>query len=122
MLDGHMSWVNSLAVTPDGRRAGSASADGTLRVWDLNDGRSIRMLDGHADRVSVVQVTPDGQRVISVSADHTLQVWDLESGKYLAGFTVEAPIRRFAVASDGETILATDKLGQGHFLRLDGRK
>ena len=120
MLDGHMSWVNSLAVTPDGRCVVSTSTDGTLRVWDLNDGRSIRMLDGHADRVSIVQVTPDGQRVISISADHVLQVWDMESGKYLAGFTVEGPIRRFAVASDGETILATDKLGQRHFLRLDG--
>ena len=78
------------------------------------------MLDGHADRLSFVEVTRDGQRAISVSADHTLQVWDLESGKYLAGLTVEGPVWRFAVASDGKTILATDKLGQGHFLRLDG--
>jgi WD40 repeat protein len=120
MVDGHLGWVNSVAVTPDGRCAVSTSTDGTLRVWDLNDGQLIRLLDRHADRASAVQVTPNGQLVTSVSADHTLQVWELDSGKYLAGFTVEAPIGSFAIASEGRTILAIDKLGQGHFLRFDG--
>lgn len=38
-LEGHTNWVSAVALTPDGRRAVSASHDGTLRVWDLEDGR-----------------------------------------------------------------------------------
>ena len=33
-LEGHSDWVNGVAVTPDGRRAVSASGDKTLKVWD----------------------------------------------------------------------------------------
>ena len=32
-------WVNGVAVTPDGKRAVSASEDNTLKVWDLDRGR-----------------------------------------------------------------------------------
>ncbi|MGA8027723.1 MAG: hypothetical protein WB992_11300, partial [Bryobacteraceae bacterium] len=37
-LEGHSSWVNSVAVTADGKRAVSASDDHTLKVWDLERG------------------------------------------------------------------------------------
>ncbi len=34
-LAGHSAWVHGVAVSPDGRRAVSASGDTTLKVWDL---------------------------------------------------------------------------------------
>jgi len=37
-LEGHTDSVNSVAVTPDGTRAVSASSDHTLKVWDLSTG------------------------------------------------------------------------------------
>ena len=47
-LAGHTDWVNAVAVTPDGRRAVSASSDKTLKVWDL-DRRELRTLAGHSE-------------------------------------------------------------------------
>jgi len=46
-LQGHTGWMNGVSVTTDGNLAVSASADNTLRMWDLVTGQSLGTLDGH---------------------------------------------------------------------------
>jgi len=82
-LEGHTDAVDAVAVTPDGRRAVSASRDHTLRLWDLESGQTLRTLEDHTAYVLAVAVTPDGRRAVSASFDHTLRLWDLSSGQTL---------------------------------------
>ncbi|MEP0884824.1 WD40 repeat domain-containing protein [Microcoleus sp. FACHB-SPT15] len=82
-LEGHTGSVFAVAINPNGEQAVSASADCTLKVWDLNNGKTLQTLKGHTGGVLGLAITPDEQHVISASADRTLQVWDLESGKTL---------------------------------------
>jgi WD40 repeat protein len=101
-LEGHANYVYSVALTPDGRRAISASWDRTLKVWDLDYGQPLITLDGHTDMILGAAVTPDGRRAISASWDRTLGVWDLESGRMvlrLDGHT--GHVNGVAVAPDG---------------------
>ena len=70
-------------MTPDGRRAVSASDDRTLKVWDLASGAELHTLSGHTGWVRAVAVTPDGRQAVSASDDNTLKVWDLASGAEL---------------------------------------
>ena len=66
-------------LSRDGRRVVSASDDGTLRVWDLEEPeREPRVLRGHEDSVRHCVLSRDGRRVVSASDDGTLRVWDLE--------------------------------------------
>jgi hypothetical protein len=102
-LEGHSAAVHGVAVTPDGKRAVSASWDKTLKMWGLESGRALRTLEGHSDNVYGVAVTPDGKRAVSASGDKTLKVWDLESGRALR--TLEghsAGVLGVAVTPDGK--------------------
>jgi len=101
-----------VALTPDGKRAVSASIDKTLKVWDLETGRVLRTLEGHSAGVFGVAVTPDGKRAVSTSEDQTLKVWDLDSGRALR--TIEGHsgcVYGVAVTSDGKRAVSASSDG-----------
>lgn len=100
--------MNGVAVTPDGKRAISASQDRTLRVWNLATGKSRSSLGGHTGTVWGVAITPDGGRAISASADKTLRVWDLATGKPLVSLRGHTDtVLGVAVLPDGERAIST---------------
>jgi len=41
LLDGHSHTVNAVAFSPDGRTLASASADGSVQLWEPRDGSLI---------------------------------------------------------------------------------
>ena len=82
-LEGHKGAVLCVALSGDGRLAVSASADKTLKVWDVETGRVLRTLEGHGGWVNGVALSGDGRRAVSASSDTTLKVWDLETGREL---------------------------------------
>jgi hypothetical protein len=116
-LEGHTSSVTGVAVSPDGRRAVSASSDNTLKVWDLESGGELRTLQGHTASVNGVAVSPDGRRAVSASWDNTLKVWDLETGAVVATFTCDSSAHCCAFAG-AYGIVAGDSAGRVHLLEL----
>jgi hypothetical protein len=63
-LTGHASTVNAVAVTPDGRRAISASWDQTLKVWDLATGQVLATFNGES-RMTAGCAASDGVTFIA---------------------------------------------------------
>ncbi len=102
-LEGHTDRVWAVAVTADGRKAVSVSADKTLRVWDIEQRCELVVLESHAAGVWSVALTTDGRRAISASDDMTLKVWDIEQGQLIT--TLEGHddrVRAVALSSDGQ--------------------
>ena len=63
-LKGHTGWVNAVAVTPDGRKAVSASGDQTLKVLDLERGEVIAAFTG--DRpIICCAIGPEGVTIVA---------------------------------------------------------
>jgi len=95
--------VTALAVLPNGQVV-SCAGDKTMRVWDLESGRTISSLDGHQNRVNALAVLPDG-RIVSGSGDKTVRVWDVDSGRVVATLKGhEAPVMALAVLPDGRVV------------------
>ncbi|BAY07666.1 NB-ARC domain-containing protein [Calothrix sp. NIES-2098] len=121
-IEGHSSWVNAVALSADGKYAISGSSDTTLKVWNWQTGELLRTLKGHTGSVTAVTLSADGKYVISGSYDKTLKVWNWKSGEVIASFTGESAILCCAVAPDGVRVVAGDKSGRVHFLRLQATK
>jgi WD40 repeat protein/GTPase SAR1 family protein len=80
-LAGHTGSVYGVALSGDGRRALSGAGNGTVRVWDVESGRCVRVLRGHAGNVLGVALSHDGLRAISGSEDGMMCVWNTETGR-----------------------------------------
>ncbi|MBN3960366.1 hypothetical protein [Nostoc sp. NMS8] len=121
-LTGHNSYVNAVAIAPDGKTAVSASWDNTLKQWDLQTGKEISTLTGHNGYVLAVAIAPDGKTAVSASYDNTLKQWDLQTGKEISTFIGDSPIICCAFSPDGLTIVVGESSGRVHFLRLEAGK
>ena len=77
-------WLTAVAISADGTRAVSGSSDATVRVWDLEQGRSFVTLKGHVGPVLTVAISADGTRAVSGGEDRTVRVWDLTRGEAVA--------------------------------------
>ena len=85
-FEGHNGVVESVAFSPDGKRALSGSDDGTMRLWNVETGEELRCFKGHTSWVRSVVFSPDGKRALSGSLDWTVRLWDVDTGKELHCF------------------------------------
>jgi WD40 repeat protein/serine/threonine protein kinase len=105
-LNGFGGPVSSVAISPNGQRIVTGSADQTARVWDAATGKELLTLKGHSAAINSVAFSPDGQRIVTGSADQTAKVWDAATGKErltLKGHS--AAINSVAFSPDGQRIV-----------------
>jgi len=67
--------VNQISFHPNGRYLLSASADSTVKVWDLRQGHILFSLFGHEGAASTCAFSPGGDYFTSSGADSVVMVW-----------------------------------------------
>ncbi len=75
MCEGHSNSIDAIAWSPDSTLIASASHDGTVQVWQAQDGTRILIYNGHTGYVDDVMWSPNGVSIASCGADNTAQVW-----------------------------------------------
>lgn len=129
-LYGHNNIIYQVAWSPDGRILASASADRSVRLWDVNHGRLLHDPIGQGDYVFSVDWSPDGKLLASGCYDETIRLTDGLSGlpvRDLSGH--QGPIyqvawspngRYLASASYDHTIRIWDRQNNWHCRVLEG--
>jgi len=115
-LAGHGKDILDLSITADGRCAISGSADHTVRIWDLETGRSLRVLEGHTAAVNQVSATPDGSRVLSSDRSGALRLWAGDTGRCLNAYPLGGGHWMTRITPDGRLAVVS---GSAHARLLD---
>jgi WD40 repeat protein len=101
-LVGHEGEITALAPSADRRYLLSASNDGTVRVWDQQQGRLQQVFHHRTLGARSVSVTRDGTLAVSGGADGILYVWDLQKAERIHAFWGERGPAFSAVAMSGD--------------------
>ena len=105
-LVNHGNWVNSLAVSPNGKWLAAGSADGTVHTWDVGTG-----MDNDAEviprdvppMVTAIAAAPDGAWLVTGDENGLAQIRDASSGEVRHSLTGHTEwVGTVAVAGTGE--------------------
>ena len=119
-LEAQSSPANAIAFSPDGKLAAIASADKTVRIFDIDAGRDLRRCIGHTASVWAVAFSPDGTQVLSGSKDGTVRLWEVESARELRRLDGHTDlVTGVAFSPDGLRTLSVSLNGEAYLWDLD---
>lgn len=105
--------IESLCFDSEELNVVSGAMNGSLKVFDLNEGRLARSLSGHQVNISSLQYHPYGEFIVSGSVDCTMKVWDVRNKACIqtyTGHSKEVNCVRFS--PDGKWVASSSKDGQ----------
>ena len=82
-LRGHNGWVGGVAFSPDGKTLATASADHTVKFWNVATGKELAALEAHGDIVTSIAFSKDGDQFATAGFDGTAKVWNAEKRRVL---------------------------------------
>jgi WD40 repeat protein len=98
-----------IAFSPDNQLLAAGFDDGTIRVWQIEQGVLQQTLFSHTRAVNDLAFSPDGRWLVSASADQTLRLWTFDGSAFsslpaiiYSGHT--GPVNSVAVSSKGKYI------------------
>jgi WD40 repeat protein len=102
-LTGHTATVTGLAALPDTNLLVSASADDTLRLWQISDGTVLwaSPAGGHTNSVEALAFSSDGVTLASGSKDTTVALRTVSNGALLRTLKYDANRSVDGLAFDG---------------------
>jgi WD40 repeat protein len=99
----HAARINDIAVHGEQGRAATASEDGSVRIWDVQDGSELDALaPATPTLLTDVAFSPDGGMVAAAGPDGAVHLWNVVGGEELSPLVAGEPPAAGAIAG-GDT-------------------
>jgi WD40 repeat protein len=108
--------VRALAYNSDGSLLATGGDDGTVRLWEADSLRLVRLMVGHDHAVRALVWSPGGEYLASAGDDGTVRIWQAASGQLLRTLRGHSgAVLALAWAPDGQNLASG---GQDRMVRL----
>ena len=77
-LLGHRQRITKVALHPIYQIVASSSEDGSIKLWDYEQGELENTLKSHTGCVNFITFHPNGKILASCATDQTIKLWDLQ--------------------------------------------
>jgi WD40 repeat protein len=122
----------TVSVSPDGRYIATAGEDTRVFLYDVVEGKLVKIFTGHIDFVNCLAFSPNGQVLASAGAEGRVLLWDVATGKILhslSGHVDEVNAVAFnpdsgllASASEDNTVIIWNLATGQQFMKLTGHE
>lgn len=106
---GHQERLCGIAYHPDGKQLASTSADGIIKLWDIESNEcthTLTMVGGSDFAKLPLLYSPDGAWLVSCADDDAIEVWDTQTGQLLRSIkTDEGSIQTVTWGDDGRSLI-----------------
>lgn len=109
-----MSFFESVAWSPDGRRIAGACARGHVLIWDVKTGELLNTLEGHnvinPGAHNKIAWSPDGESLAAAYSGGWIYTWDSMTGDQLNEFAGHSTtVNSVSWSEDGRRLLSLAK-------------
>jgi WD40 repeat protein len=112
-LGQNKSPIECLRFDSDEQCIVSGAVNGSLKVFDLTEGRLARSLAGHQVHITALDYHPYGEYIASGSTDTTMKVWDVRNKTCIQTYTGhEKEVTCVRFSPDGRWVASAAKDGQ----------
>jgi eukaryotic-like serine/threonine-protein kinase len=102
----HPGEILAVALSPDGKLAAAAGAEGTIQLWDMATGSPVGPALSHASGVNALAFSPDGSDLISGCSDGSVHRWNVaEATECGPRIGLNQMVLSVAFSRDGKTML-----------------
>jgi WD40 repeat protein len=104
----HSGDIHSIACSSDGKLLASSADDGTVRIWNVADGRLAFRINSDAHLIPSVSFSPSGELLAFGSDDGTIEVWDVPHRQQTVKFRAhDGVVTHVAFAQEGGSLYSS---------------
>ncbi|MEM9927615.1 MAG: WD40 repeat domain-containing protein, partial [Cyanobacteria bacterium P01_D01_bin.50] len=109
-LTGHTRATTDISFTPDSKILASTSEDGTVKLWNIDNGQNLYTFDKHRNPFVSVSFAGDTNLLAAASFDGNIHIWNIKNKtKKYCWQAHNQGIMHISFNSDGKQLVSTSK-------------